>query len=237
MRGPIRRLIRGLIGGALCALAALALPLYCHAQQAGMPAPAADPVLTVEFSNPELSPSHWVLTLHPDGSGHFESTMGPAAADPGQDIRTPNVNRDVRLSPHFVAGAFKVAERHAWFNDACESHDKVAFQGWKTLRYAGPAGKGSCTFNYSRQKDIQDLGESFLAVAQTILEGVRLEMLLQHDPLGLEKEMESLSSAAQDGRAQQLCAIKDILERLAQDDAVMMMVRKQARLLLERADS
>ncbi len=225
---------------ALCALwtlAATALPGYAPAQQTGTPAAAADPVLTVEFSNPGLSPSHWVLTLHPDGDGHFQSTMGPATADAPGEIRIPDVNRDVQLSPRFAASAFGTAKRHAWFNDACESHIKVAFQGWKTLSYSGPAGKGSCTFNFSRQKDIQDLGDSFLAVSETILAGVRLEMLLQHDPLGLEREMESLAAAAEDGRAQQLCAIKGILDRLAEDDRVMDMVRKRARLLLARADS
>jgi hypothetical protein len=222
---------------ALWTLAATALPVYSPAQQAGTPAAGADPVLTVEFSNPGLSPSHWVLTLHPDGDGHFQSTMGPATADAPGEIRIPDVNRDVQLSPRFAASAFGTAKRHAWFNDACESHIKVAFQGWKTLSYSGPAGQGSCTFNYSQQKDIQNLGDSFLAVSETILAGVRLEMLLQHDPLGLEREMESLAAAAEDGRAQQLCAIKGILDRLAQDDRVMDMVRKRARLLLARADS
>lgn len=224
----------------LCALlvvAAIAVPARALAQQTASPASLAGAVLTVEFSNPELSPSHWVLTLHPDGSGHFASTMGPASADTPGAIRVPDVNRDVQLSPAFSANAFTVAERHKGFNDACESHMKVAFQGWKTLSYAGPAGKGSCTFNYSREKDVQDLGDSFLAVSQTILDGVRLEMLLQHDPLGLEQEMESLTAETQDGRAQQLCAIKDILERLAQDENVMSMVRKRARLLLARGDS
>ena len=71
---------------------------------------------------------------------------------------------------------------------------KVAFQGWKTLTYTGPAGQGSCTFNYSRDKEIQALGDPS-AVAQTILEGARLEMLLQHDRLGLDKEMEYLTEA------------------------------------------
>lgn len=223
---------------ALCAVAALiVLPASCSAQQIATPAAAADPVLTVQFSNPDLSPSHWILTLHPDGSGHFQSTMGPAAADAPGEIQTPAVNRDVQLSPRFAASAFEAAQRHAWFNMDCESHLKVAFQGWKTLSYAGPAGKGSCTFNYSREKDIEQLSDSFLAVSQTILEGVRLEMLLQHDPLGLEKEIESLATAAQDGRAQQLGAIKDILQRLAQDDNVMAMVRKRARLLLARAET
>jgi hypothetical protein len=74
-----------------------------------------------------------------------------------------------------------------------------------------------------------------LAVAETILEGARLETLLQHDRLGLDAEMDFLAEAAGDGRAQQLCAIQDILERLAQDDSVLDRVRKRARMLLSQA--
>jgi hypothetical protein len=95
-------------------------------------------------------------------------------------------------------------------------------------------GQGSCTFNYSRDKELQSLGESMQAVAETILEGSRLEVLLQHDRLGLDQEMEFFTEAVQDGRAQQVCAIRDILERLAQDDDVLERVRKRARALLDR---
>jgi len=129
-----------------------------------------------------------------------------------------------------------VAERSHWFDTACESHLKVAFQGWKKLSYTGPQGSGSCTFNYSKDKEIQATGDSLVAVAETILEGARLEMLLQHDRLGLDKETEYLVDAAQNGRAQQLCAIRDILTQLASDDAVMERVRKRARVLLAEAD-
>lgn len=222
----------------LSVLAAFVLAACCANAQTSAPAPAApaDPLITVEFSNPNLSPSHWTLTFHPDGRGHFRSKMGPASGSAGE-MRVPDVDRDVQLSPRFAAAAFQAAQRHAWFNQNCDSHMKVAFQGWKTLSYAGPQGKGSCTFNYSRDKEIQSLGDSFVAVSETIVEGQRLEMLLQHDPLGLEQEIENLASAARDGRAQQICVIKDILERLAQDDNVMEMVRKRARFLLTRADT
>jgi hypothetical protein len=109
---------------------------------------------------------------------------------------------------------------------------KVAFQGWKTLTYTGPQGQGSCTFNYSKDKEIQNLGDSLIAVAETILEGARLEVLLQHDRLGLDQEMEFLTEAVGDGQAQQICAIREILERLAQDDGVLERVRMRARALL-----
>lgn len=215
------------------ALAALASTPAIHAQQTT----PADPVVTVEFSNPALSPSQWTLTLHPDGRGHFHSVMGGAASDAPSDLRTPGVDKDIALSSRFAIGVFQAAARHNWFNESCESHMKVAFQGWKTLSYTGPEGHGSCRFNYSRDKEIQSLGDSFLAVSETIIEGQRLELLLQHDPLGLDKEIQSLVAAAQDGRAQQICAIKDILERLAGDDAVMEMVRKRAKMLLQKAET
>jgi hypothetical protein len=196
--------------------------------------PAPDPVIQVEFKNPELSPSHWTLTLHRDGSGHFDSQMG---ATPDKEIDAPSVNRDVQLSASFAGHVFELAQRHNWFNEDCDSHLKVAFQGWKTLSYRGPEGTGACTFNYSRDKDIQALGDSMGAVAETILEGARLEMLLEHDRLGLDKEMEFLVDAAGNGRAQQICTIRDILSRLAEDDEVLERVRKRARMLLAQGNT
>jgi len=49
--------------------AAFMLAVQLHA------APAANPVVQVDFSNPELSPPQWTLVLHADGSGHFRSLM------------------------------------------------------------------------------------------------------------------------------------------------------------------
>ena len=195
------------------------------------------PVIVFEYSNPGLSPSHWLLTIHPDGSGHFTSETNVQAPVVGDEMTLPNVNRDIKLSPRFAAGVFDAAQRHSWFNQDCDGHMKVAFQGSKKISFSGPQGSGSCTFNYSKDKQIQALGDSMQAVAMTILEGVKLEMLLQHDPLGLDKEIGNLANAANDGRAQQICAISEILQRLVQDDHVMDMVRKQARLLLAKADS
>jgi hypothetical protein len=198
---------------------------------------AADPVIQVDYSNPGLSPSQWTLVLHPDGSGHFRSQMGNLPSDDPHAMNTPAIDRDVHVSADFARRVFDAAGRHHWFNEACESHQKVAFQGWKTFTYTGPQGQGACTFNYSKDKEMQTFGESMQAVAQTILEGARLEMFLQHDRLGLDAEMDFLTDAAEDGRAQQICAIREILERLAQDDQVLDRVRKRARALLEHPET
>ena len=202
-----------------------------------LPALAADEgaEFRVEFRNPEMTPATWTLVLRPDGSGHFHSTRGSAAADPQEPIEPVTVDRDIRLSGDFTGRVFDLAHKHKFMNTNCESHAKVAFQGWKKLSYSGPDGEGTCEFNYSKDHEIQDMGESFVAVASTIIEGARLELLRQHDPLGLDKEMEFMAEAAGDGRLQQLCAIRGILQKLEDDPDVMERVRKRARLLLAQS--
>lgn len=193
-------------------------------------------VIRVEFSNPGLSPSHWSLTIRPDGSAHFHSERGGSPTIDRPEIATPNVDRDIHLSEDFAEHVFQLALHHKLFSGECESHLKVAFQGWKKLSYSGPEGQGGCEFNYAKDRDIQQLGDSLVSIATTITEGAKLESLLQYDRLGLDKEMEYLTEAAGDGRAQQICVIRDILERLAENDAVLERVRKRARSLLAKAE-
>ena len=214
-------------------LSAFAIALPGVTASAQTPA-VSDPIFRVDFSNPAQSPARWTLTLHPDGTGHFRSNPDKPEAG-NQGIATPTVDRDIRLTADYTKHVFVVAHSQKWFDEPCESHVKVAFQGWKTLSYTGPEGQGSCTFNFSKDHEIEQLGDSLVAVAETILEGARLEVLLDHDRLGLDAEMEFLTEAASDGRAQQICAIRGILQRLVEDDSVLDRVRKRARMLLEQS--
>ena len=222
--------MRAAAKAAWLAMAALALPVWSAGQN------AASPVFQAEYTNPGLSPSHWTLTIHPDGSGHFRSERGNASRGEQMTMDAPNVDRDVRVSPEFAERAFQTARQHRLFGENCEAHLKVAFQGTKKLSYNGPEGQGSCAFNFARDKDVQALSDSLVAVAGTIVEGGRLEALLQHDPLGLDRETEYLVEAAGDGRAEQIGAIRGILERLADDDNVMERVRRRVRVLLAMAE-
>jgi hypothetical protein len=212
------------------AIAALALPLCTAGQN------AAPPVFQAEYTNPGLTPSHWTLTIHPDGTGHFRSERGNAPRGEQTTMDAPNVDRDVRVSAEFADRVFQAARQHHLFREDCEGHLKVAFQGTKKLSYNGPEGQGSCAFNFARDKDVQALADSLVAVAGTIVEGGRLEALLQHDPLGLDRETEYLVEAAGDGRAAQIGAIRGILERLADDEGVMERVKRRVRVLLAMAE-
>ncbi|HUX27184.1 MAG TPA: hypothetical protein VMV39_00285 [Terracidiphilus sp.] len=193
-------------------------------------------VLRMEYTNPALEISNWTLEFHADGRGHFHADRDRSTAPKPETIEPTTVDRNIALSPAFAERMFALARRQRYLNVECESRMKVAFQGWKTLSYRGPDGEGSCRFNYSREKDIQAMGDALVGVASTLVEGARLELLLAHEPLGLDREMEYIVGAYKDGRLRQIFAIQGILERLAEDPAVMERVRKQARLLLARED-
>jgi hypothetical protein len=222
-----------LLIAAATALPPALLPPAARAQVAQAPSP----VVVADFTNPGVSPSHWLITLHRDGNGHFHSDRGDPPPTETKEIDVPVIDRDIQVSASFADHVFQTAQQHNWFNEECESHMKVAFQGWKKISYSGPEAEGTCTFNYSKDKDIQALGDALMGVAETMLEGARLEMLLQHDRLGLDKEMEFLVEASKDGRLREICTIREILAKVEGDPEVLDRVRKKARVLLAHSGS
>jgi hypothetical protein len=196
---------------------------------------AQTPTVTVDYKNPGLTPSHWVLAMHLDGSAQFDSDG--AAPTPGgpRTIEAGDIHRPVHLSQPFVDQVFAVARDRKLFSFPCESHMKVAFQGTKHLSYSGPEGEGSCEFNYSKDKQIESLANSLIAVELTLLSGARLEKQMQHDKLGLDAELESLSAAVHEGNALEVGTIREILTRIATDPDVLDRARRKARALLTQA--
>lgn len=192
------------------------------------------PVFEFDYSNPNLIPAEWTLEVRPDGNGHFRTVRG--SATPTQEIEAPDIDRDFKVSEGFARHVFQVAQRKRLFQSGCESHMNVAFQGTKKFVYQGPSGEGSCQFNYSKDNEIQGLADSLMSVANTLVEGARLQSLLKHDPLGLDHETEMLVESANDGRAQQIGSIRDILEQLEDDPVVLDRVKRRARLLLAKAN-
>jgi hypothetical protein len=189
-------------------------------------------VFQIDFTNLQLVPSHWTLKLAPDGSGQFDAEGGQPTQQEAKTIWAGDVHRPIQLSVAFTDQVFSTARLRRWFAFPCESHMKVAFQGTKRLSYSGPEGSGVCEYNYSKDKEIEELGNSLLAVEFTILSGARMEKLLQHDRLGLDEELDGLLTALHEGNAAELCTIRETLTRIASDEQVMDRARRKARLLL-----
>lgn len=219
------------------ALLASALALWAlHA--CGQASAPVGPEVRIEFEHPGESPSNWTLILQPDGSGHFHALpVSPHSGQGTENQRIPNlpeIDHDIHVSARYARHVFEIARRHNYFNEECESRQKVAFSGWKKLSYQGSDGSGSCRFNSARDKEIGALADSLLSVEETIVFGERLLLLLQYDRLGLDTEMESLWSAAEESRAEQIGSIREILDRICNDPRVLERVKKRARMLLAR---
>jgi hypothetical protein len=189
----------------------------------------------MDFTDAQLTPAHWTLKLNPDGSGYFDAEGGNFADGGDKQIVAGDVHRPVQLSAEMTGRVFSTARAKKLFAYPCESHMKVAFQGTKRLSYSGPEGSGACEFNYSKDKEIEDLQNSLLGVETTILSGARMEKLLQHDRLGLDAELENLTTWVREGNAQEIGTIRETLNKIASDEEVMDRARRKARLLLTQA--
>jgi len=202
----------------------------------GLALPGQQPAeIQVDFTNAQLVPSHWMLKFGMDGSGQFDAEGGHPMKDDANMIWAGDVHRPVQLTPAFAEQVFATARMRRFFDFPCESHMKVAFQGVKRLSYSGPDGSGACEFNYSKDKEIEALGNSLMAVEYTIMSAARMEKLLQHDRLGLDQELENLTTAVHEGNAVEVGVIRETLTRIASDDQVMERARRKARLLLSEA--
>lgn len=186
---------------------------------------------TFKYNNPRLDPGSYTLTVGEAGEGHFHSEPGTAVQT--NEVLLPPSDRNIHLSPALTTQIFSTARQMHFFAMSCEDgKGKIAFQGTKTLVYEGQDGHGSCEFNWSKDPHIQKLAEQMIAVATTLTAGRRLEEEHLHDRLGLDQELENLSRMVANGQAAEISNISDTLQSIAEDEAVISRVRRQAKALL-----
>lgn len=188
------------------------------------------------YENPQLQPHKYLVVVEEDGSGHFTSEGG--AATDGASMSSESQDRPIHVSKAVREAIFAAARKSRFFAITCDDGGKnIAFQGTKTLAYDGPDGKGSCTYNWSKNQQIEKLTDQFEAMAATLDEGSKLERQYEHGRLSLDAEMEVLEQMVRDGRAIEIENIAPILKTLAGDEAVLQRVQRRARNLLASAPS
>ena len=188
------------------------------------------------YENPQLQPPKYVLTVAEDGSGHFKSEAG--GPTDGQSIASEPQDRPIHISKALRESMFATARKHKLFAISCDDGGKnIAFQGSKTLEYEGPEGKGSCTYNWSKNAQIDKLTDQFEAIAATLDEGDKLQRQYEHGRLSLDAEIQVLEQLVHDQRAIEVENIAPILQTLAGDEAVLQRVQRRAQALLQGAKS
>lgn len=172
----------------------------------------------------QVSPP-WKVRLQADGAGMYSE----------------GASADAKSVPVTVSAATleKVKQgEHAAKSGKCETKAKnVAKTGEKTIRYEDGDKTAECTFNYSDDAGLMSTAATFLAIADTIQRGERLQHELRYDRLGLDAEMESLVTAQKDGSAIEIGNIATILQTLVSDDHVIDRVRRRAARLLQDTGS
>lgn len=220
---------------------ALSCALVFAAQPNGpVPASAKPSEVSFQFERSGVPVPRFTLRVREDGTGSYQAEEEASPADGGTVAyeATQKIDRTLTLTQPTVAKLLKTARELNHFEMVCESKAKnIANTGKKTLSYTGADGAGSCTYNYSDDKDVRMLTDTFLAIAYTMDEGRRLAFLHRYDRLGLDEEMAALVQAAQTGRALELGTIAPVLSAIAADGAVMQRVRLQAAQLLKMGEN
>jgi hypothetical protein len=199
--------------------------------------PAAGNIATVtfQFDRPGLHVPRYSFEVHEDGTALYHADEVIAAPANGP-VETRPIDRRLTLTHTTVGTIFKTARALDHFNLTCESTAKnIAKTGTKTLIYKAPDGTGQCSFNFSENKDVQQLLDLFQSIAFTLDEGRRLDFLHRFDRLGLDAETTELVDAVKDHRAIEIGVISASLQSLMDDTAIMQRVRQRAQTLLEQA--
>lgn len=194
--------------------------------------------VSFQFERPGLPVPRFTLLIREDGNGFYKAEEAPVTGGGAalQPTAGKNVDRTITVSSSTVATIFKAARSLDHFNIECASKAKnIADTGKKTLSYSGSDGHGSCTYNYSENKSVASLTETFQAIAFTLDEGRRLDYLHRYDRLGLDAEMETLTHEHEMKRALELGTISTTLSSLANDNALIQRVRTRAVKLLDQA--
>lgn len=201
--------------------------------------PVAEAVVTRQvlftFDRKGVAVGHYRLVVHENGTGLYEGNEIPSATAYGRaaDSTALPFKHVITISQATSGKIFSTAEKLNRFETQCASKLKnIADTGTKTLTYEGRDGTGSCTYNYSENKDVQGLTEIFQGIAETLDTGRKLDQLHRFDRLGLDSAMKFLTDEVSSGRALEIGTITKSLQSIAQDTDVMARVRNRATALL-----
>jgi hypothetical protein len=176
-RTPFRSTAEPLIAAAFLLLAA------GPAQAAEQALPAASqgsPIISYTRVLKGSVPEYLSITVHADGTGTYE----------GRELKDPPDPRQLKLSAATTRQLFDLAHQLNNFRSIdLESHKRVANLGEKTLTYEEGNEKNRCQFNYTLNRQAQELTDLFERIASVERHVEALQYSMKYDHLGLPREL------------------------------------------------
>jgi hypothetical protein len=180
------------------------------------------------------TPQEFSVTVKASGAASYLS-RNPTRIDKESHQPDPDYIVKFTLSPANLGRLFVLARQTNYFQGDFEFKHKVADTGKKTLTYADPARHSETLYNFSENKNIDEITKMFQGISMTIEHGRKLEFMHRFDKLGLEDELRSLEDMAKAGELSEIRIIAPVLHKIADDNAVLHIARQRAQGLLAMA--
>jgi len=201
-------------------------PAFAQAQQTAVPTV----IFTLDF--PGSEPDHYVISVSEDGRSSYDSDGKLSPDSEGGD----SFHADFTMSQAGRARVFDLAKRAHYFEGQIDSKNKkLASTGSKTLTYKDAQKNTSATYNYSQVPSVQDLTTFFQSLSTTLEFGHRLDYHLRYQKLALDEELKNMEEASNSGGLAEISAVAPVLQKIADDPAVIKVVRARAQRMLQLA--
>jgi len=192
------------------------------------------PTVSFTFDFPSSTPDHYVISVSDDGKASYESDgkLSPQSA-PGDPFHS-----DFTVTQATRTHIFDLAKRAQYFERQIDSKNKkLAFTGTKTLAYKDAQRSTQASYNYSPVSPVQELTAFFQGLSNTLEFGHRLDDYLRYQKLALDEELKKMEELLNNGQLREVSSVAPILQKIADDPAVIKVVRARAQRLLEAAEN
>lgn len=223
-------------------LRSIALSCFClmltllalQAQNAQSSNNPAVPTITYSRVWEAYTPQNVDITVQSTGTARYVS-RNPLKPPDGKETN-PDYTVEFTMSARNKEKLFRDAKASNYFHgDFSYTKHPVATTGKKTLAYADQDRHFETSFDYSENKDIQEVSGIFEGISSTIEHGRKLQFLHRYDKLGLEDELKGMENEA--NNLAELQTIAPTLESIANDTAVLNIARQRAKRLLAKSSS
>ena len=170
-------------------------------------------------------PEYLAITVHPDGTGTYD----------GRKLDEAPSLRPLKLSPATTQKLFALASELGNFASIdLESHKRVANLGLKTFTFEAEGQKKRCEFNYTLNRQAQELTDLFEGIATVERHLATLEYSMKYDHLSLPKELLQIQIDLENRTIADPQLLVNALEEIAHNPRYLHVAQVRAQDILQR---